>query len=181
MFTYNKERNEYISDPNRQFLIVCVISSLFTIAGIFVLYKLLFFESSPDYLFPVIYGLLFVLLWTIIAFLAAVINLIKYSKRLVINSDGVICRNFFKSKFLSWSEIKDYGLSFYDKGLYTLYFSKEVIPTKDYKTKKLKGKLIKGYISDNDYTNFVSTVIPFCVEHCDNKPFVPVILTNSLM
>ena len=55
------------------------------------------------------------------------------------------------------------------------------MPTKDYKTKKLKGKLIKGYISDNDYINFVSTVIPFCVEHCDNKPFVPVILTNSLM
>ncbi len=78
---------------------------------------------------------------------------------------------------MSWSEIRDWGLSYcgqtrYEGNTYYLYFSKKVYPVKNECRKKLKGKMIKTFVIGNDYAEAVSKIVPFCSERTGIEPFI---------
>ena len=120
----------------------------------------------------------FVLLWLGVVFFASILSFYRYREKILIEEDGVTYCSWFAKRQLTWSEIKDYGLSYNGRSregtnLYLLYFSAEPLVSKNEFKKKLSEDTLKIFISSNEYACFCGWVVPFCENKTNLKPFVP--------
>ena len=87
----------------------------------------------------------FICLWLGVVFCGALISFYRYSKRVVIDDDGISYNSMFGKHHLDWNEIQDYGLSYDGRSedgagysnSYIIYFAKEPQKNKNQYKKKL--------------------------------------------
>ena len=153
----------------------CIVSIIMVIIGFRIVIMMLPFDEG--YTLWDVFGLIFVCLWIIIVISMGIYAFVTNNKKLEINSEGVLCSTILKKKFLKWSEIADWGLSYcgktrFEGNTYYLYFSEKPQKIKNECRKKLRGKMIKMYVIGNDYVEAVRDVIPFCTEKTSVEPFI---------
>jgi len=175
MFELSQSKNQIIIKRNTTFLSIGVVAIIMAIAGIRLVFGLLPFEEG--YTFVDVFGLVFVCVWIIVVLSMGVFAFAINSKQITISNDGVLCKSWFNEKFIKWSHIKDWGLSYCGQtrgegNTYYLYFSKQECPIKNECKKKLKGKMIKTFVIGGDYSEALSEIIPFCKEKTDIIPFI---------
>lgn len=175
MFELNQSNNRIIIKQNTTFLGIGFVAMLMAVIGFRLLFGLLPFEEG--YTFVDVFGLIFVCVWILIVLGIGTYAFVTNSKQITISDDGVLCNTWFTKEFISWSEIKDWGLSYcgqarWEGNTYYLYFSKSVYPIKNDCKKKLKGKMIKIFVIGNDYAEAVSKIVPFCNERTSVEPFI---------
>lgn len=176
MLKFNRAKSKIVIKRNTPFLFVGIIIIALSIAECILILGFLDFDIK--YTFTDLLDLTFVFIWTLIFFGLGLYVLSANSKEITIDDSGVLCKSIFIKRFISWSEIKDWGLSYcsqtrWEGITYYLYFSKEVHPIKNGNKKKLRGKTIKTFIIGNDaYTDVVSDIFPFCSERSKTEPFV---------
>lgn len=56
--------------------------------------------------------------------------------------------------------------------VYCLYFAKSKQRTKNSNSKKFSGKVIKIYVSGDDFYRVLNSVIPFCLKRTGVAPFI---------
>ena len=123
----------------------------------------------------------FICLWLGVVFCGALISFYRYSKKVVIDDDGVSYNSMFGKHYLDWNEIQDYGLSYDGRSKdgvgysnsYIIYFAKEPQKNKNQYKKKLSKNAFKINIMADDYAHFSECVIPFCMSKTDVQPFIP--------
>ncbi len=175
MFELSQSKNQIIIKRNTTFLGIGVVTIIMAIAGIRLVFGLLPFEEN--YTFADVFGLAFVCIWIVVVLSLGIFAFSTNSKQIIINSDGVLCKSWINKKFIKWTNIKDWGLSYcgqtrFEGNTYYLYFSEHECPMKNDCKKKLKGKMIRTFVIGNDYSEAVSIIIPFCKEKTDIIPFV---------
>ena len=87
----------------------------------------------------------FICLWLGVVFCGALISFYRYSKKVVIDDDGISYNSIFGKHHLDWNEIQDYGLSYDGRSQdgadfsnsYIIYFAKEPQKNKNPYKKKL--------------------------------------------
>jgi hypothetical protein len=99
------------------------------------------------------------------------------SKQITIDRDGILCKSWFRTEFIRWDEIKDWGLSYCGQtrgegNTYYLYFSRHECPVINECKKRLKGRMVKTLVIGNRYSEAVSSIVPFCSENTDIPPFI---------
>ena len=124
-----------------------------------------------------IFGVVAVICWTLFDLVMGIYAMVMYSKKVIINGEGVTERTFLSEKHLHWNEIGDFGLSFaiysqYDGNTYDLYFSRDVQKSRDRYKKKLKGEMIKITINQKMRSEAVDTLIPYCQTRTAVTPFI---------
>lgn len=156
------------------FLMLSIGCVVMTIAGI-----LLLINIFPDGHFEAgdILGVIFLSLWTCVAFGMGLFSFINLSKVLILKEKGITCRSIVKKDFIDWSEIKDWGLSYcgLTRGVgntYYLYFSQVLLKTKSKERKILKGTKIKINVLEGEYPEIANKIIPYCKEYIQASPFV---------
>ncbi|MCM1545020.1 MAG: hypothetical protein NC110_06945 [Ruminococcus sp.] len=123
-----------------------------------------------------------VLEWAVvIAFFAILLGLGMYAvitsfKTLTIDKNGISSKSVFSKTQVAWSEVRDYGLSYggethFDEANYVLYFACEPLKAKKNGKKKFKGKTIRTFVTNEEYSSFKSMVFPFCRKFTDVKPY----------
>lgn len=115
--------------------------------------------------------------WILVVLGMCVFSFLSNSKQVTINSDGILCKSRINKKFIKWSDIKDWGLSYcgqtrIEGNTYYLYFSEHECKVKNECRKNLKGKMIKTFVVGNEYFDAVDKVIPFCKDKTEIKPFI---------
>ena len=123
----------------------------------------------------------FICLWLGVVFCGALISFYRYSKKVVIDDDGISYNSIFGKHHLDWNEIQDYGLSYDGRSQdgadfsnsYIIYFAKEPQKNKNPYKKKLSQNAFKINIMADDYAHFSECVIPFCMSKTDVQPFIP--------
>lgn len=126
-------------------------------------------------------GTAYICLWLGLVFCGALISFHRYSKKLIIDDDGVSYSSIFGKQHLDWNEIQDYGVSYEGRShdgadfsnLYTIYFAKEIQKNKNLYKKKLSKHTVMINIEADDYTYFLERVVPFCMNKTDVQPFLP--------
>ena len=104
-----------------------------------------------------------------------------YSKKLVIDDDGISYSSMLGKRFLEWNKIQDYGLSYDGRSQdgadfsnsYIIYFAKEIQKNKNSYKKKLSKNALTVNIRADDYACFSEYVVPFCMRKTDVRPFIP--------
>lgn len=175
MFELLQSKNQIIIKHNTTFLGIGVVATMMAIAGVRILFGLLPFEEG--YTFSDVFGLIFICVWIISVLSMGISAFTVNSKQITINNDGVLCKSWFSKKFVKWSDIKDWGLSYcgqtrWEGNTYYLYFSEHTCPIKNDCKKKLKGKMIRTFVIGDDYFETISKIIPFCEERIEIMPFV---------
>lgn len=175
MFELNQSVNRIIVKRNTTFSVIGIVVIVLAI----ILFRVLlgFLPAEEKYTFADVLRFIFVFIFISFVFGCGMYELITNSKKITINDDGVLCEYWFTKKFIDWSDVKDWGLSYccqtrWEGDTYYLYFSTEVHPTKSYCKKKLKGKMIKTFVFRNDYTEAVNKIVPFCCQRTNIEPFV---------
>lgn len=177
MFKFDSENNQYTFKGNNYFAILSAGTLFMAFSGIRLIFDILPFEY--DYTGADVFGLIFVCFWTLLVFIGFIISINNATKRIIINSESVICKTlFFKETYL-WSEIEDWGLSYCggtrgEGNTYYFYFSKQQQRIKNECRKNLRGKMIKTFIFEGDYEAIIKEVIPFCSTRTFIKPFIGV-------
>ena len=123
----------------------------------------------------------YICLWLGGILLAAIISFYRDSKKMVINDDGILYSSLFGKKYLDWSAVQDYGLSYDGRSgegsdisnSYIIYFANEKQKSKNQYRKKLSGEILKVHIRADDYNYFLECAIPFCMSQTDVEPFIP--------
>ena len=100
-----------------------------------------------------------------------------YFLKFTISDQGVSYDSWFRKVFLSWADVRDWGLSYsgrskHGENVYDLYFSPHVCLVKNDCKKKLKGKMIKFQMVGKEYGETVSRIIPFCRMKTTVEPFI---------
>ena len=175
MLETSKFKNEIIVKQNKIFLIIGVVAIIMAIQGIRLIFGLLPFEEG--YTFVDVFGLVFVLFWVIVVLSMGIFTFEINSKKITINTDGVLCVSWFRKKFIKWTDVKDWGLSYCGQtrgegNTYYLYFAEHVCRTKNECKKKLKGKMIKTIVISEEYSQAVSEIIHFCEDKTNVEPFI---------
>lgn len=123
-----------------------------------------------------IFGLIFLSVWTLIAFGMAIGCFRMGSGRIILDNQGVHVTALFGKKHLDWDEIVDYGLSYQGisqaQNTYYLYFSKEKLPDKNECSKKRSRKMIKFVLIGDSYDAALDQILPFCALRTKVVPFV---------
>lgn len=150
---------------NSVFLFVGAGACMMSCFGIHLLFGLLPLEAG--YTPMDIFGVIFVCVWILLVLGMGCFALETASRKITIDREGVFCQSWFRKDFLSWYDIRDWGLSYCGQtrgegNTYYLYFSKEISPVKNEYTKRLKGKMIKTYVIGDEYADAVNRIIPFC-------------------
>lgn len=91
-------------------------------------------------------------------------NFIALSKVLILNEHGILCKSIVKETFLNWSEVKDYGLSYSGNtrngsATFDLYFSKEILETKNADEKKTRSSTIRVMVVGRKYKKVIDKII----------------------
>ena len=157
-------------------LCIGIVATLMEVFGLYFFIPMLFEPiSSPIDLF----GVIFLVFWLSLVLFGAISSFYRYSKKLVIDNSGICLNSFFSKRYYSWSEIKDYGVS-YDghnrdgSNNYIVYFSTDEQKFKSEYKKKLSKGTLKVHILSKDYYYFRRKVIPFCRKKTEVIPFVAV-------
>ena len=146
-----------------------------------------------SYAFFVVEGLFLLLCFVICAclFVAGIHNSLYVY---VFDQLGVSRISPFRTKFIAWEDVKDYGISFeytrrsshffIDIGKsYSFYVSDKVCPQKNYSKKDLSGVFFilsfnlgyqkhTGYFEARKQGEHVRQMLAFCAEHTDVQPFI---------
>lgn len=175
MFELSKTKNQIVIQRNTTFLGIGVFAIFMAASGVRLLFGLLPFEE--DYTFGDVFGLVFICAWIALVLGMGIFAFTTNSKQITIDGDGVLCKSWFHKEFIKWSEIEDWGLSYcgqtrWEGNTYYLYFSRRACPVINACKKKLKGRMVKTFVIGNDYSEAVSTIIPFCSEYTAVPPFV---------
>ena len=122
----------------------------------------------------------FMCLWFCVVLCGSLISFYRYSKKMIIDEDGVLYSAWFVKKQLKWSEIQDYGWSydgrmrdgaFYSNG-YILYFADEKQKKKNQKKQRLSQNALKVHLDGEEIDRFLDCVLPFCMRKTDVEPFI---------
>lgn len=165
MARITQNNNKTVIKGNIFFLFSGIFTIPMAISGIHLIIDSFPFEDGYESFD--IFGLVFLCIWTLIILGMSIYSFETFSKKTVIDRDGVSCKSLFKSISFNWYEIADYGLSYCGQAkgegnTYYLYFSKEQQQTKNECKKKLKGKMIKIEVFGDEYYEILEKVIPFC-------------------
>ena len=160
---------------NRLFLAISILTALMSVAGAVLMFNLI---SDFEFSFENIFGVVFVSVWICVVFTIGFTSFIMFSKVLILSDKGVLCKSVFKSRFLDWSEIKDFGLSYcgqtrFEGNTYYLYFSKNVLKQKNDERKIVKGVKFKVYVLESECDEIAEKVFAYCKKYTCNEPFVP--------
>ena len=160
---------------NPIFLYIGICACIMGIFGFRLLLGLLPLEAG--YTAMDIFGVVFVCVWILTVWSMGFFTLATASRKITINCYGVSCKSWFQKDFLSWYDIRDWGLSYYGQtrgegNTYYLYFSPALCEQKKECTKKLKGKMIKGFIVGDEYGDAINRIIPFCRQWTGVTPFI---------
>lgn len=98
------------------------------------------------------------------------------SELLLIDDKGITYTAIGTRKFIPWSLLKDFGISYsghikYGGSVSTLYFSKEIQEEKNKHSKRLKGDLIKIKVYGNEAERVRDQIIPFCSAYTEIEPY----------
>ena len=171
---FNQEKNEYKIKVNIINKAACLIPIFMFCAGLKLLFDMLVNYKNLETLDYI--GAAFIVFWTTMVFFMGKGVIKSVTSDLVINQDGITVKSILGKDFIAWSQVEDYGISFIgnSKGTmyYYLYFAKEYQQTKNSKTKKLKGKMIKYTITEYNYSETVNWIVPFCKTFCPISPFI---------
>lgn len=175
MFQFQQSKNQIIIKQNTTFIGIGVVAIFMAIAGVRLLFGLLPFEQN--YTHVDVFGLIFVCVWIIFVLSMGIFAFLTNSKKITLNNDGVLCKTWLNKKFIKWSDIKDWGLSYcgqtkWEGNTYYLYFAVNECQLKTDCKKKLKGRMIKTIVIGDDYFETVSKIIPFCEEKTNITPFI---------
>lgn len=179
MIKFKNSKSELLITQSSFFSWLTVAVIPMAIIGVFILPILLqhrkeYYDSPAAYIF----GIIFAFIWFGIIIFQFIRCLMLTSKKTIINSDGILCKTFAYQRFIAWSDVKDWGLSYCGQSKhmgnnYYLYFSDHECKIKNDCKKKLRGSMIKTIvIESDDYGAVLSTVIPFCSKKTDLKPFI---------
>ena len=177
MIELEKSKDKFTIKQNSPAFIVGVFACIMSIPVIKLLFDIQPFaegHTSADY-----FGVAFLCVWLFVVLGGALHEFSESSKLIVIDSDGVSCKSHLSKKYLKWTDIKDWGLSYWCQtrghgNTYYLYFSEKVYPKKNECRKKLKGKLMYITIIEDDYYRAVNHIIEFCRDKTEVEPFVAV-------
>lgn len=97
---------------------------------------------------------------------------------ITVDDHGVTYKDPFVKRSIPWHEIMDYGFSYtghgkYGTQYYSFYFSDTVLKNKNYRSKRLKGNIIKFGISNSEYSEIAKRVMPICRKNIKSRPFIP--------
>lgn len=115
-----------------------------------------------------IFILIFMAIWLTVVLILLSKCIKEYTKTVTIDENGIQSKNLFSEQFISWSDVKDYGLSGFDMtrrdGLaYCLYFSKQQLKMIDkYRKEIVSDDIINIKIYGDDYYLVLNKVLPFC-------------------
>ncbi len=175
MVVLNKSNNQIVLKNNPIFLLIGITALCMGIVGFHVIFAILPFEEG--YTGGDIYGLIFLCVWTLVAFSMSIASLNTSIQRTIINNEGICTKSWFNKEKLTWSEIEDWGLSYCGQtrgegNTYYLYFSKSQQKTKNTCSKKLRGTMLKTNVMGEEYSEVVDIVVPFCLSRTAVKPFI---------
>ncbi len=172
-----KSEKQIVIKSNSMFLVICLGAIFMFFEGASLLFEMLSFVSEFET--SDIFGLIFMLIWISVVSWMGIYSLLIYSKKIIIDENGITCATVFKKRHYKWTEIKDYGLSYSGQvrgggNTYDLYFSSKVQKVRNECSKRLKGNLIKIYVFGTDYLNVTENVFPFCKQYTELEPFTGV-------
>ena len=175
MFEFVKADDKITIKGNTIFLGIGIVACIMAGAGIRMLFEILPLEES--YTGADVFGLVFICAWILIVSTMGLFAFVTNSKSLTVDGQGVLCRSWFGRKFIKWSDVQDWGVSYCGQtrgegNTYYLYFSKQVCSVKNKCKKKLKGEMIKTIVMGSDYPEVVEKVIPLCKTKTDVPPFI---------
>lgn len=175
MFEFSQSKRDIVIKRNNDLLEIGVIIIILTIAGILLLFGLLPFEES--YTLSNIFGLILLCILIIVLLSIGAFVFVSNSKQITMNDDGILCSSWFGKKFIKWEDVKDWGVSYcgqtrWEGNTYYLYFSEQECLMKNYCAKKLKWNMIRTFFIENDYSEVISKIIPFCKEKTEINPFL---------
>lgn len=182
MLKVDKSNDRIVITGNPLFLCMCLICGVMICTALkeFIFDNL--FLSGEEFGPFDIFGAVFLCVWTGLVLWMGVYSFLNFVKTITVCNDGVVCSVLFRKRTLTWSEIEDYGLSFFGHNrdgtsMYLIYFSAErqKIKTgrgKKTEKKKLNRNVLKILVFGSDYENILHTVIPFCRERGHVAPFI---------
>lgn len=161
------------------YLGVGIMASLFSAFGIYLL-VIMFPFAKEDGTANDIAGFVVICVWTAFVPTMCISCFITHFKEFLIDDSGISCSLFGKKSITSWSEINDWGISYLGSkrsfgqysDVYCLYFAKSKQRTKNSNSKKFSGKVIKIYVSGDDFYRALNSVIPFCRKRTSAAPFI---------
>lgn len=136
-------------------------------------------EITGEYELSEVFGFLFGCLWLLIVSGSGIFCITAGLKRIVIDSDGVMCKSLFGVKKLLWSAVADYGVywdghtrptSYHE---YVLYFSDQTLPVNRKSTKKKPGRnTVKTHFLSVRFSDEPEKILAFCRRYSPVPPFV---------
>ena len=171
------QANRFEIRSNSLFLKIGIGAMVMECVGLYFFIPVLWeFDGSP----MDIGAAAFMCLWFCVVLCGSLISFYRYSKKMIIDEDGVLYSAWFVKKQLKWSEIQDYGWSydgrmrdgaFYSNG-YILYFADEKQKKKNQKKQRLSQNALKVHLDGEEIDRFSDCVLPFCMRKTDVEPFI---------
>ena len=172
-------KNKMIIKSEPMFMGMGIVAVFMSLVGFWLLFGIIegFLYYRTEYGIAVPFGFLFNCLWLAVVFRMAFYGFKTGSQQITIDADGILCKTWFGKKIVKWSDIKDWGLSYCGQtrgegNTYYLYFSEHECEVKNECRKKLKGKMIKVTVFEDDYSKAVYNKKPFCREKTSVVPCV---------
>ncbi len=176
-YEFDEKNNQYIFKGNRYFLAFGAGAFFMSFFGIRMIIEMIPFEK--DFTGMDVFGLVFLCVWTALVLSFCAYGILSATKKVFISTEGVVNKTLFSENKFYWTEIEDWGLSYYGRmknegNAYYLYFSKKAQLVRNECSKRLKGKMIKIVIFEDEYEAIVNDIIPFCSNRTFKKPFIGV-------
>ena len=183
--------------------IICSVFTLLSAWGVYQVILTIFNYEPVEHASPFAVNLAYVffvvsaLLLAFVCFLFACIVFYGAKSALcvyVFDQLGVSRVSPFRTRFIAWEDVKDYGVSFeytrrsrhffIDIGKsYSFYVSDKVCPQKNYSKKDLSGVFFRlsfnlgyqknmGYFEARRQGEYERQMLAFCAEHTDIEPFI---------
>lgn len=173
----NVSSQEVKIKPNAIFKGIGIVAIIMACTVIYELFPLDFEDNYSFDTFIDVFGIVFLILWITVVLSLGCAAFITGNKTVTINDAGVVCRSPWFKNELTWAEIKDYGVSYcgQTRGLgnaYVLYFAPEEQKNKNECKKKLKGKMIRFYVTGDAYSDVINKAFPFCTNFTKIIPFI---------
>ncbi len=169
-----REKDKITIGGNPLFIGIGIVALIMAASGIRLFIGLLQNEALTT---ADIFGIVFVSIWTAVVLWMSAYAFITNSTRVTITREGVFCSSILDKRELKWTDIRDWGLSYSSSdrsgnNTYYLYFSPHVCEIKNNCKKRLRGKMIKTFVTGDEYYEAISSVVPFCRQLTDIPPFI---------
>lgn len=175
MIHQSKTKEEIFISRNSTFIGIGVVAIFMAAVGVRFLFAMLPLEDG--YTFADVFGVFFLAGWIMLVLCMGTFAFATNSKQVLMNSDGISCKSLFRTELMKWDDVKDWGISYCGQtrgegDTYYLYFSDHGCAQVNHRRKRLKGKMIKTFIFESDYSKAVDIMVPFCSKKTDVVPFV---------